>query len=250
MVRSPGMHRTAMLKLETFRDLYMTGQTGKVLEVGAASYAGDAVFRDLVPPTWVYTGLDVAPGLNVDLVPVHPYLWRELSDEAFDLCVTLQTFEHNPLFWVSLAEMARVTKPGGLLLVVAPGRGVVHRYPYDCWRFFPDAWAALASYVGLELLETHFEEARLDRVTPGAEWSDSSALYRRPLTTPSFLEQLARIRKTAEGIAGLEIPAPTGGQLFSKYEDSSPRSPMYVAYRRLRKLANVRAVARKLFVQP
>lgn len=81
-----GMHRTSMLKLQTLRDLYMTGEAGRVLEVGSAAYAGDATLRDLVPPQWKYTGLDVAPGRNVDLVPAHPYLWRELPDETFDLC--------------------------------------------------------------------------------------------------------------------------------------------------------------------
>src|ERR1019366_8727073 len=170
------MHTSAALKLQALADVHMRGR-GSVLDVGSATYDGQKTLRDLVPSGWRYTGLDIVAGRNVDIVPAHPYLWPELDDASFDLSVPSQTFEHNPLFWVTLSEMARVTKPGGHIFVMAPGRGHVHRFPLDCWRFFPDAWAALASYVGLELVEAHFEEPRFDLVVPGAEWSDSSALF-------------------------------------------------------------------------
>lgn len=35
--------------------------------------------------------------------------------------------------------MARILEPGGTMLVVAPSAGIVHRYPFDCWRYYPDS---------------------------------------------------------------------------------------------------------------
>ncbi len=40
---------------------------------------------------------------------------------AFDVVVSNATLEHDPRFWLTLAEMRRVLKPGGLLLIGVPG---------------------------------------------------------------------------------------------------------------------------------
>ena len=57
----------------------------------------------------------------MDLVPKHPFVWNEIANETFDFVVSGQTFEHNPFFWITFAEMARVLTQGGLLLIIAPG---------------------------------------------------------------------------------------------------------------------------------
>ena len=33
---------------------------------------------------------------------------------------------------------SRVLVPGGLACIIAPGAQGVHRFPVDCWRFYPD----------------------------------------------------------------------------------------------------------------
>ncbi|WP_048710229.1 methyltransferase domain-containing protein [Microvirga massiliensis] len=91
-------------------------------------------------------------------MPKNGYVWFELSDDRYDVAISGQTFEHNPFFWVTFCEMARILKPGGVLFVIAPGGGRVHRFPYDCWRFYPDSWGALCTLSGMHLVETYFEK--------------------------------------------------------------------------------------------
>lgn len=249
------MHQTSILRFQAFCEAYIHAgsSSGVMLDVGSKAYGASKSFKDLVPEGWKYIGLDLESGENVDLVPSHPYAWRELANGSVDVCITGQTFEHNPFFWVTLAEMARVTKPGGLIFVVAPGAGPVHRYPYDCWRFYPDAWSALATYVGLELLESEYDEPSVARVEDGAHWVDCGAVFRRPqlgaAEEKAWLDRVAAIASTAPDIAMTKLPEPRIGPAFQRYRELTRRSIPYIAYRRLRKLGNLRGVFYKLFVQ-
>ena len=248
------MHRTSILRFQAFCDTYLRAQpsSGVILDVGAKAYGPSETFKEHVPRGWKYLGLDMEAGDNVDLVPAHPYLWDELESGSIDVCITGQTFEHNPVFWVTLAEMARVTKPGGLIFVVAPGAGPVHRYPYDCWRFYPDAWAALAAYLGLELVESEYDEPLFMRVEEGSHWNDSAAVYRRPVLSAqeekAWLERVLAVSRTARSLSHAKLPQPRLGPAFQRYEQLARRSLPYVVYRRLRKMGNLPRVLHKLFV--
>ena len=46
---------------------------------------------------------------------------RQFDDDSFDLVVCCSTLEHDKRFWLSVAEMRRVLKPGGLLIISVPG---------------------------------------------------------------------------------------------------------------------------------
>ena len=249
------MHRTSILLFQAFCDEYLRPQRsgGVVLDVGSRAYGTTETFKGQLPEGWRYVGLDLEPGDNVDVVPSHAYLWDELSTGSIDVCITGQTFEHNPVFWVTLAEMARVTKPGGLIFTVAPGAGPVHRYPYDCWRFYPDAWSALASYVGLELVESEYGEPSLMKVEEGSHWNDSAAIFRRPQLSADkealFLAGLHAIANTARHLTREKLAEPRRGPALARFDALVRRSVGYVVYRRLRKLGNLPRVFHKLFVQ-
>ena len=43
------------------------------------------------------------------------------EDASFDLVMSNATLEHDKYFWLSLAEMKRVLRPGGLLIIGVPG---------------------------------------------------------------------------------------------------------------------------------
>jgi SAM-dependent methyltransferase len=43
------------------------------------------------------------------------------KDDWFDLVVCCSTLEHDKRFWLSVAEMKRVMRPGGLLVIGVPG---------------------------------------------------------------------------------------------------------------------------------
>ena len=43
------------------------------------------------------------------------------KDNSFDLVMSCAVHEHDQKFWLSIAEMHRVLKPGGLLVICVPG---------------------------------------------------------------------------------------------------------------------------------
>ena len=189
------MHNSSYQKMLSFISTYGSkfpkGADGRprILEIGSKGYHGQPAYRDFLPAKdYAFTGLDLEAGINVDLVPANGYVWSEIADNSFDGCISGQTFEHNPFFWVTFAEIARVLVPGGYLCIIAPGGGLVHRYPYDCWRFYPDSWAPLAAMTQLELVETYFEPDKLATRVKGGHFRDSAVIARKPNLTGHELE--------------------------------------------------------------
>ena len=194
------MHKSSFEKVRSIRDIYIK-PGAKVLDVGSAAFQTACYRLHFPAPTYEYTGLDITPGPNVDVVVADSYDWKEIATDTFDAVISGQTFEHNPYFWITIAEMARVAKPEGVIAVIAPSRGEVHRYPFDCWRFYPDAGASLAAYVGLELLESEVEVAK-HKTIEGLQWGDSTMIARKPSLATArerdqFEERLALVRSTA-----------------------------------------------------
>ena len=91
-------------------------------------------------------------GHNVDIVLGDPYIW-DMADNYFDGIISGQMLEHNECFWLTFLEMARVLRVGGRMVHIAPSRGVEHRAPHDCWRFYRDGMRALAKWSGLTCIE-------------------------------------------------------------------------------------------------
>jgi SAM-dependent methyltransferase len=110
-------------------------------------------YRELFDrPPWTYRGVDMAPGNNVDIVLQNIWHWKEVPSDSVDVLISGQAFEHIAFFWITMLEIARVLKPGGLCCIIAPSSGPQHRYPVDCWRFFPDGMEALARFARLKIL--------------------------------------------------------------------------------------------------
>ena len=95
------------------------------------------------------------------------------------MAISGQAFEHVDFFWASFLEIARVIKPGGLVFLIAPSRGPEHRYPVDCWRFYPDGYRALSRWAGLFLVEVHTDwEPSSD--PESAQWGDTVGVFAKP----------------------------------------------------------------------
>jgi len=123
-----------------------------ILDIGSMDVNGS--YRSLFSRrSWRYVGADIQSGANVDIVLGDHYRWRQIRSDSYDVVVSGQAFEHIPFFWLTMQEIARVLKPGGLCCIVAPSEGPEHRYPQDCWRFLPDGMRALADFAGLDVLE-------------------------------------------------------------------------------------------------
>lgn len=142
-----------MQQFKAFAESHFKGQKLKVLDVG--SYGVNGTYREIFSDQerFSYLGLDLTPGPNVDYVPQDPYKWDELPDESFDIIISGQAFEHIEFPWLTILEMRRVLKKNGLVCIVAPSRGPEHRYPVDCWRYYPDGFRALAKWANLQVLE-------------------------------------------------------------------------------------------------
>jgi SAM-dependent methyltransferase len=134
-----------------------------VLDIGSVDICG--TYRTLLPPTAAYTGLDMEPGRNVDYIPKDPYNWAELADGSFDVIISGQCFEHIEYPWLTMCQIARKLKRDGLVCLIAPSSGHEHRFPVDCYRYYPDGWRALCKWANLTVLE-----AKYDKVDP--DWHD------------------------------------------------------------------------------
>lgn len=118
----------------------------RVLDVGA--YDVNGTYRPLVEwRGWNYTGLDVAAGPNVDVVAADPYRFP-FGDGEFDVVISGSTMEHVEAIWLWVPELARVLRPGGLLVIVTHWQFIEHRYPVDCWRIMPDGMRYLFDQTG------------------------------------------------------------------------------------------------------
>ncbi len=205
------MHDSSYLKMRVFLETYssqLPESPGRirVLEVGSKSYEGQGTYRPLFGERFEYVGLDLEQGEGVDVVPRSAFVWPEIPSSSFGLCVSGQTFEHNPYPWVTFCEMARVLQPGGMGVIIAPAAGRFHRYPLDCWRYYPDSWAALCHVARVELVETLLEPADLAARVPGGQWRDSIAIFRKS-ETPT--EELAQYYQTiTEPFANATAPTP------------------------------------------
>lgn len=145
------MHATSMLCMKHCLEKYLLGTPGlKILDMG--SYDVNGTYRSLLPADVDYTGMDMARGPNVDFVPKDIYNWKELKSDSFDAVLSGQAFEHTEFFWLTAAEMARILKPGGILILIAPNHFPYHSYPVDCWRFEVDGMVAISRWAGLEPL--------------------------------------------------------------------------------------------------
>jgi len=171
------MHISSYKKMEDFCDRHLKSLMNEKLNIyDLGSQDVNGSYRKLFNyPSWRYVGIDMAQGANVDIVLKTPYHWKEVASESVDVLISGQAFEHIEFFWITLLEIERVLKPGALCCILAPSSGPEHKYPVDCWRFYPDGMRALARFSCLEPLDisTQWEdEGHLD----GSDWWHDSML--------------------------------------------------------------------------
>jgi SAM-dependent methyltransferase len=151
------MHDTAMLIGRKFFETYMgAGEGLSIVDIGAQDVNGS--LRSVAPKAASYTGVDFAEAKGVDVVLEDPYKFP-FEDNTFDVAVCSNCLEHSEFFWLTFMEILRILKPEGLLFITVPANAAVHRYPVDCWRFYPDSGMALRNWarrsgVDAELLES------------------------------------------------------------------------------------------------
>lgn len=144
-----------------------------VVDIGAQDVNGS--LREVCPPNASYIGVDFETAKGVDIVIEDPYK-LPFDSESVDVVVSSSCFEHSEMFWLVFNEVLRILKPNGLFYLNAPANGVFHRYPVDCWRFFPDSGKALVTWAqrcgtNAELLESYTSLQYVDI------WNDFVAVF-------------------------------------------------------------------------
>ena len=170
------MHKSSFDKMLAFREKYLKGKENDpllVLDLGSLDVNGS--YRECFDTfSWTYRGIDTTPGKNVDIVLRNPYDWEELKSNSADVLISGQAFEHIEFFWITMLEIARVLKPGGICCIIAPSAGFEHKYPVDCWRFYPDGFVALARFARLDILEVSTQWENDPRYTDDSNtWHDT-----------------------------------------------------------------------------
>jgi len=172
------MHPTAMNNCQQFFDSYAGAFAGlaakgdvRVVEIGSQDVNGS--LRSTCPAAFHYTGVDFCEAAGVDVVLQDPYA-LPFDDASVDIVLSSSCFEHSEFFWLVYLEVMRCLKPGGLFYLNVPSSGDFHRYPVDCWRFYPDSGQALTRWgqrngISSMLLESYTQL--------GGSWQDYVAVF-------------------------------------------------------------------------
>jgi SAM-dependent methyltransferase len=174
------MHQSSLKYGKLFFDIYCNELQGSiVVDIGAQNVNGS--LKDVCPESLKYVGVDFVAGNGVDIILDDPYK-LPFADNSIDVIVCSSCFEHSTFFWLLFLEIIRVLKPNGLFYLNVPSNGSFHRYPVDCWRFYPDsghalvAWAKREGYQ-LTLLESFIGDQSEDNIEDGGAWHDFVAVF-------------------------------------------------------------------------
>ncbi len=171
------MHPSSLENMQRCLSWYGPTTSKRVVDIGGTSVNGS--YRDIFVDTSEFLCLDLQAGPGVDVVLDDPYV-LPLSDQSVDIVISGQMLEHCAHFWRVFTEIARVLKPEGLIFMIAPSAGPIHRYPVDCYRFYPDAYQALADWSGLRLVHCWHDER--------GPWRDLVGVFQKAGT----LEKIAK----------------------------------------------------------
>ena len=114
--------------------------------------------------------MDVLNGPGVDVVVQDSYDWKELEDQSFDLVISGQCLEHVEYPWLTMEQIAKKVKPSGMVCIIVPSQGGIHRFPIDCYRYKPDGLLALGKWLGMTSVYMRHEVEE--------HWGDLMMVYR------------------------------------------------------------------------
>lgn len=172
------MHPTAMINAMEFFKAYLKPEHPGYFVVEIGSQVVPTVrgsLRDICPANTEYIGVDFASGNNVDVVLSDPYT-LPFADGSVDVCMASSVFEHSEMFWVLFLEILRILRPEGLFYLNVPSNGWFHRYPVDCWRFYPDSGNGLVNWARRNGLNPALLESYVS-LQAGDVWNDFVAVF-------------------------------------------------------------------------
>ncbi|MCF7799366.1 class I SAM-dependent methyltransferase [Candidatus Woesearchaeota archaeon] len=126
------------------------GITSKILpfkepiyEFGALKVPGQEKKADLRPffKGKEYIGTDMRKGPGVDkILNLHKL---DLPKNSVGSAIVMDTLEHVEYPGKAMEEVYRVLKPGGTVIISSVMNFPIHGYPYDYYRFTPEAFRSI-----------------------------------------------------------------------------------------------------------
>jgi len=129
----------------------LPGLSGTVADVGC----GAQPFRDLLPAGTRYIGVDIAAageafGYHTPDTRYYQGDTLPLADGEADHLLCTETLEHVLVPATLLAELARVLRPDGRLVLTVPFAARWHFVPHDYWRYTPSGLTHLLGAAGFD----------------------------------------------------------------------------------------------------
>ena len=142
------MHQNSYLIFLAYAKKYIS-EGMRVLEIGPDR--SPSTYQSLSQvETAAWDTLDLYQSPHLTYVASGPYSFP-IPDGAYDVVISGQVLEHVPKVWTWMKEVARVAKPGGVIITIAPASWPYHEAPIDCWRVYPQGMKALSEEAGLEV---------------------------------------------------------------------------------------------------
>jgi SAM-dependent methyltransferase len=165
---------------------------GPILEVGSCQVPGQEGIADLrqLFAGRPFVGLDRRAGPGVDLIGDVEEL--PLASSSVGTVLALSTFEHVSRFWRGFAEIHRVLRTDGALLVACPFYFHIHAHPDDYWRFTPTALELLLEDYPTKLIGWHGPPAR-----PANVWALAFREDRPAISAAEYASYQARMQHHA-----------------------------------------------------
>ncbi len=175
--------------VSSLRDASGYLSAGKILDVGC----GTSPYRDLLPAGSSYTGIDIPTGEGKPDIVIAPDKPWPLENAAYDSVICTQVLEHAENKDLLLAEIRRVLRPGGTLLLSVPFIYSEHGMPWDYRRFSVNGVSGLlgGEYEAVHVVRSC--KAGTTLTTLFLNWVDESMSVRRwlrclkPLLLPFWL---------------------------------------------------------------
>ncbi len=149
------MHRNSKLLFDKYaREHFPAGR--KVLEIGPD--VSPSNYRKTADPAGAMTWdtVDFPRDFPTTFALTEEYHFPIPAD-SYDVVLSGQVIEHVRKVWVWMKEVARVCRPGGLVVTINPVSWPYHEAPVDCWRIYPEGMRALCDDAGLDVVYCEFE---------------------------------------------------------------------------------------------
>jgi SAM-dependent methyltransferase len=126
----------------------------KILEIGSLNVNGSLRANILKLKPVSYTGVDIVPGKDVDLICNVTNLLKTFRENSFEIVLATELLEHVFSWKSAVSNIKALCKPNGYILITTRSPGFpYHCYPNDYWRYTVENFSQIFS--DLRIIKLH-----------------------------------------------------------------------------------------------